>query len=241
MDGTVGTDCCTSSSSFHVWYYGPYDKNDFYPGGGKPTSTGTLNYRRAPVPLQVPSSKYLFSISSTTQALLYLHSSGTIYRNKGLKKPSMLIVPRFVPRLVTTSLHVHLLLLCNQPIFANGLKVPPSPLRITRITRRTPLAAIINNNNHNNNNNYNNLSSCFQEPTHRNFSSSTFVKMSPQGSGDNDDNHYDDHSSAGEWKTFDPNTCQGVYGLGISAVAPRPVAVITSRSENGTLNCAPFS
>jgi len=65
--------------------------------------------------------------------------------------------------------------------------------------------------------------------------------MSPQGSGDNDDNHYDDHSSAGEWKTFDPNTCQGVYGLGISAVAPRPVAVITSRSENGTLNCAPFS
>jgi len=45
----------------------------------------------------------------------------------------------------------------------------------------------------------------------------------------------------GEWKTFDPKTCQGVYGLGISAVAPRPVAVITSRSEGDILNCAPFS
>lgn len=44
----------------------------------------------------------------------------------------------------------------------------------------------------------------------------------------------------GEWRTFDPKTC-GVYGLGISAVAPRPVAVITSRSENDSLNCAPFS
>eukprot|EP00558_Chaetoceros_sp_UNC1202_P001258 CAMPEP_0197258346 /NCGR_PEP_ID=MMETSP1429-20130617/81791_1 /TAXON_ID=49237 /ORGANISM="Chaetoceros sp., Strain UNC1202" /LENGTH=198 /DNA_ID=CAMNT_0042722427 /DNA_START=168 /DNA_END=764 /DNA_ORIENTATION=+ len=33
----------------------------------------------------------------------------------------------------------------------------------------------------------------------------------------------------------------GVYGMGISAVTPRPVAVITSQSEDGVVNCAPFS
>ena len=44
-----------------------------------------------------------------------------------------------------------------------------------------------------------------------------------------------------EWKTFDTSTMSGVYGMGISAVAPRPIAVITSKNENGVLNCAPFS
>ena len=50
-----------------------------------------------------------------------------------------------------------------------------------------------------------------------------------------------DFSKDGEWKTVDPKTCQGVYGLGISAVAPRPVAVITSQDKDGVINCAPFS
>jgi hypothetical protein len=59
--------------------------------------------------------------------------------------------------------------------------------------------------------------------------------------GDEND-HNNKADGNGEWKTFDPKTLpQGVYGLGVSAVAPRPVAVITSRSKNGTLNCAPFS
>ncbi len=44
-----------------------------------------------------------------------------------------------------------------------------------------------------------------------------------------------------EWITIDPKTCKGIYGLGISAVGPRPVAVISSKSKNGDLNCAPFS
>jgi flavin reductase (DIM6/NTAB) family NADH-FMN oxidoreductase RutF len=46
-----------------------------------------------------------------------------------------------------------------------------------------------------------------------------------------------------EWKIFDPKELggRGTYGLGISAVAPRPIAVITSQDQNGVLNCAPFS
>lgn len=48
-------------------------------------------------------------------------------------------------------------------------------------------------------------------------------------------------SKGGEWHSVDPKTCKGVYGLGISAVAPRPVAVITSQNKQGVLNCAPFS
>lgn len=43
------------------------------------------------------------------------------------------------------------------------------------------------------------------------------------------------------WVSIDAKTCKGLYGLGISAVAPRPVAVITSKSKAGILNCAPFS
>jgi flavin reductase (DIM6/NTAB) family NADH-FMN oxidoreductase RutF len=50
-----------------------------------------------------------------------------------------------------------------------------------------------------------------------------------------------DMSKDGEWTTIDPNNCQGIYGLGISAVAPRPVAVITSQDKDGIINCAPFS
>jgi hypothetical protein len=46
-----------------------------------------------------------------------------------------------------------------------------------------------------------------------------------------------------EWKVFDPKDIGvgGTYGLGISAVAPRPIAVITSQNSNGVLNCAPYS
>ena len=46
-----------------------------------------------------------------------------------------------------------------------------------------------------------------------------------------------------EWKVFDPKDLGtgGTYGLGISAVAPRPIAVITSKDENDVLNCAPYS
>jgi len=50
----------------------------------------------------------------------------------------------------------------------------------------------------------------------------------------------------GDWRSYDPNdlTVGERYGLCISAVVPRPVAVITTLSSNegdGTLNCAPFS
>jgi len=50
-----------------------------------------------------------------------------------------------------------------------------------------------------------------------------------------------DHSK--DWKAFNPSEMQpgDVYRLALSAVVPRPVAVITSISENGIVNCAPFS
>ena len=46
-----------------------------------------------------------------------------------------------------------------------------------------------------------------------------------------------------DWKVFDPKElgCGGTYQLGISAVAPRPIAVITSKSKDNVLNCAPYS
>jgi len=46
-----------------------------------------------------------------------------------------------------------------------------------------------------------------------------------------------------DWRSFDPKDlgAGGTYGLGISAVVPRPIAVITSQSDKGVLNCAPFS
>jgi hypothetical protein len=131
---------------------------------------------------------------------------------------------------VVTSLHI---LLCNhQPIFANGLKVVPllSPLRL-RTRRGYSVTAIISNRRI--------VSKPPAIPSRHVISSA--VKMT-RGDNSNDDTNDDAHdSNDGEWTTFDPKTCQGVYGLGISAVAPRPVAVITSRSKNGTLNCAPFS
>jgi flavin reductase (DIM6/NTAB) family NADH-FMN oxidoreductase RutF len=55
----------------------------------------------------------------------------------------------------------------------------------------------------------------------------------------------DDASS--EWSSFDPKDlgAGGTYGLGISAVVPRPIALITSLNSLDTndqvLNCAPFS
>ena len=49
--------------------------------------------------------------------------------------------------------------------------------------------------------------------------------------------------SEDDWRVFDPNEigAGGAYGLGISAVAPRPIAVITSQSSSGVMNCAPYS
>lgn len=46
-----------------------------------------------------------------------------------------------------------------------------------------------------------------------------------------------------DWRSFDPKDIGsgGTYGLGISTIVPRPIAVITSLSDKGVLNCAPFS
>ena len=46
-----------------------------------------------------------------------------------------------------------------------------------------------------------------------------------------------------EWTSVDPSELSGGarYGLCISSVVPRPVAVISSISESGVVNCAPFS
>jgi flavin reductase (DIM6/NTAB) family NADH-FMN oxidoreductase RutF len=50
-------------------------------------------------------------------------------------------------------------------------------------------------------------------------------------------------SCAGEFRSFDPKDIgsRGTYSLGISAIVPRPIAVITTQSETGIVNCAPFS
>ncbi|CAJ1948515.1 unnamed protein product [Cylindrotheca closterium] len=58
----------------------------------------------------------------------------------------------------------------------------------------------------------------------------------------NDDNgpRVEDQSS---WYSVDPNDLTGgqLYSLCISSVVPRPVAVISTRSSSGVVNCAPFS
>ena len=57
-------------------------------------------------------------------------------------------------------------------------------------------------------------------------------------------------SSSSEWTSFDPKELgpSGTYSLGISAVVPRPIALITSlntldpnKKNNQVINCAPFS
>mmetsp|Transcript_9261 Transcript_9261/g.19235 ORF Transcript_9261/g.19235 Transcript_9261/m.19235 type:complete len:249 (-) Transcript_9261:56-802(-) len=52
-------------------------------------------------------------------------------------------------------------------------------------------------------------------------------------------------SSATEWTSLDPSTdltVSAAYQLVISAVVPRPVAVITTKDpKSGVLNCAPYS
>lgn len=44
-------------------------------------------------------------------------------------------------------------------------------------------------------------------------------------------------------KTMDPDELSGrdVYGLLTGLVVPRPIALVTTRSRDGVLNCAPFS
>jgi flavin reductase (DIM6/NTAB) family NADH-FMN oxidoreductase RutF len=50
-------------------------------------------------------------------------------------------------------------------------------------------------------------------------------------------------TESGDWKTYSPEELGtgGTYRLGVSAVVPRPVAVITSTNAEGAVNCAPFS
>lgn len=46
------------------------------------------------------------------------------------------------------------------------------------------------------------------------------------------------------WKAYDPIELKksgGIYGLMISAVIPRPIALVSSQDLSGIINCAPFS
>ena len=46
------------------------------------------------------------------------------------------------------------------------------------------------------------------------------------------------------WKAYDPIELKksgGIYGLLISAVIPRPIALVSSQDIAGVINCAPFS
>ena len=50
--------------------------------------------------------------------------------------------------------------------------------------------------------------------------------------------------NSGAWNGYDPKDLQqsgGLYGLLISSVVPRPIALVTSQDQHGALNCAPFS
>jgi flavin reductase (DIM6/NTAB) family NADH-FMN oxidoreductase RutF len=64
----------------------------------------------------------------------------------------------------------------------------------------------------------------------------------PDGDDGNSINNFDPSSST-TTVCIDPDSLSagGRYGLCISAVVPRPVAVITTVDENGIVNCAPFS
>jgi flavin reductase (DIM6/NTAB) family NADH-FMN oxidoreductase RutF len=62
---------------------------------------------------------------------------------------------------------------------------------------------------------------------------------------DDDDNASSNNMNqdGGSWLSLDPNDLSvgERYGFFISAIVPRPVAVITTRSDGGIVNCAPFS
>ena len=52
------------------------------------------------------------------------------------------------------------------------------------------------------------------------------------------------YNSARGWKAFNPEELKktgGIYGLMISTVIPRPIALVSSLDEKGVINCAPFS
>ena len=72
----------------------------------------------------------------------------------------------------------------------------------------------------------------------RNFAKST-SKLMNANANDNDN----DDKIEGEWNSYSPSDLGvgGTYRLGVSAVIPRPVAVITSTNKDGIVNCAPFS
>jgi flavin reductase (DIM6/NTAB) family NADH-FMN oxidoreductase RutF len=67
--------------------------------------------------------------------------------------------------------------------------------------------------------------------------------MAPRATSDDDTTKDDNDLVASGFKSFNPDDLAGGarYGLCISSVVPRPVAVITSRSADGIVNCAPFS
>ncbi len=47
-----------------------------------------------------------------------------------------------------------------------------------------------------------------------------------------------------KWNGYDPEELRkagGLYGLLISSVVPRPIALVTTQNESKQLNCAPFS
>mmetsp|Transcript_1567 Transcript_1567/g.2239 ORF Transcript_1567/g.2239 Transcript_1567/m.2239 type:complete len:284 (-) Transcript_1567:124-975(-) len=83
---------------------------------------------------------------------------------------------------------------------------------------------------------------CCQHRSHHVKSTTQMSELSLESSSCSEKGYYSHDRD--EWKTF--STAElgsgGCYRLGISAVVPRPVAVITSlNKEHGTVNCAPFS
>jgi hypothetical protein len=47
-----------------------------------------------------------------------------------------------------------------------------------------------------------------------------------------------------EYSSYSPEELRksgGLYGLSISAVVPRPIALVSSQDANGIVNCAPYS
>lgn len=74
-------------------------------------------------------------------------------------------------------------------------------------------------------------------------SSSSQRNSSPNGDwavGSNQPSPYDNKN----FKSFlstDLRKAGGLYSLAISAVIPRPIALVTSQDKDGNINCAPYS
>mmetsp|Transcript_31877 Transcript_31877/g.77266 ORF Transcript_31877/g.77266 Transcript_31877/m.77266 type:complete len:297 (+) Transcript_31877:3-893(+) len=65
----------------------------------------------------------------------------------------------------------------------------------------------------------------------------------PLAQSSNDNNGPGNEEEQPSWYSVDVNDLTGgqLYSLCISSVVPRPVAVISTRSSSGVVNCAPFS